>query len=175
MALRLCTHATRLAVLFALANVLTGCTGSTEVDNTARNAAVYQSVILDVVDQSGVELDSTEELPTLFIEAFDADGIALQVQVEVVNNLIEHYDVRFIDDREEAIAMELADLPVRENSLLIGLGPLVHNGFIDIRTELYLSLNTVSAYRYTLAGSDDLWAPVGVPEKIEPEGFVSAP
>ncbi len=70
--------------------------------------------------------------------------------------------------------MDLAGMPVRANSLLIGLGPIVHDGTIDVRTELYLSMDAVRAYRYTLAGDDDRWATVGAPEEIEPEGFVSA-
>jgi hypothetical protein len=175
MALRLSDSAVCLAAGFTLALVLSGCASNTDADNTLRDAAVYRSVIVDVVDRSAVDLDSSGELPTLFIETFDADGVALEVQVEIVNDLIEQYEVRFIDDREEAIEMDLAELPVRSNGLLIGLGPIVHNGAIDVRTELYLSANEIRAYRYTLAGRDDRWATVGAPEEIQPEGFVSAP
>jgi hypothetical protein len=165
----------RLAAAFALAVVPSGCVNSTDDDNTVRDTAVYRSVIIDVVDRSGVVLDGSDELPTLFIEAFDADGIALEVQVEIVNDLIDRYDVRFIDDREEAIAPDLEDLPVRANSLLIGLGPIFLDGTIDVRSELYLSSEEIRAYRYTLASHDDGWAPVGAPEEIQPEGFVAAP
>lgn len=162
------------AAIFALASLLSGCANTTEVDNTLRDAAVYRSVIVDVVDSSGVELDDTEDLPMVFVEAFDADGIALEVQVEIVNGLIETYHVRFIDHIEEAIEIDFVDMPVRENSLLIGLGPIVRDETIDVRAELYLSSDVVRAYRYTLAGSNDRWAIVGPPEEIEPEGFVSA-
>jgi len=175
MALRLSDSAVCLAAGITLALVLSGCASNTDADNTLRDAAVYRSVIADVVDRSAVDLDSSGELPTLFIETFDADGVALEVQVEIVNDLIEQYDVRFIDDRAEAIEMDLAELPVRSNGLLIGLGPIVHNGAIDVRTELYLSANEIRAYRYTLAGRDDRWAIVGAPEEIQPEGFVSSP
>ncbi len=58
MAFRLRTHGSRLAAVFALASVMTACTNSTEVDNTSRDAAVFRSVIVDVVDRSGVELDA---------------------------------------------------------------------------------------------------------------------
>ena len=173
MALRSCTYALRLVTVFALAGALSGCVNGTEVDNTARNAAIYRSVIADVVDRSGVDLDGSEDLPVLFIEAFDANGIALEVQVDVVNSFIEQYEIRFIDDRDEAIVTDLAGLPVRANSLLIGLGPIVLDGTVDVRSELYVSADAVSAYRYTLAGRDDRWVTVGVPEEIEPEGFVS--
>ena len=173
MALPLRTHASRLAAVFAVAGVLIGCVNSTDGDDTARNAAIYRSVIADVVDRSGVVQDDVEDLPVLFIEAFDADGIALEVQVEVVGSFIEQYEIRFIDDRDEAIEVDLAGLPVRANSFLIGLGPIVLDGTVDVRSELYLSTDAVSAFRYTLAGRDDSWPIVGAPEEIEPEGFVS--
>ena len=120
MAFRLCDSAMCVAAAFALTVLSTGCVDNADSDNTIRDTAVYRAVIVDVVDRSGVDLDSSDELPTLFIEAFDADGIALEVQVEIVNDLTEQYDVRFVDDREEALAPDLADLPVRSNSLLIG-------------------------------------------------------
>lgn len=172
MALRSRTSALRLAILFALAGVLSGCANNTKVDNTPRNAAIYRSVIADAVDRSGVNLDDSEDLPVVFIEAFDQNGIALEVQVEVVNGFIEQYEIRFIDDRDEAMAVDLAGLPVRTNSLLIGLGPIVLDGTVNVRTELYLSADDVSAYRYTLTGSNDRWVTVSPPEEIDAEGFV---
>ena len=144
MALRLRTHALRLGALLAVAGVLIGCLNSTDGDDTARNAAVYRSVIADVVDRSGVVLDG-EELPVVFIEAFDADGIALEVQVEVVSSFAEQYEIRFIDHRDEALETDLEDLPVSANSILIGLGPIVLDGTVDVRSELYLSTDVVSA------------------------------
>jgi hypothetical protein len=166
-------QALRLTAILTAALVLIGCGDSPEVDNVARDAAIYRSVIADVVDRSGVDLDDSENLPVLFIEAFDADGIAIEVQVEIVNRFIEQYEIRFIDDHDEAIETDLVDLPVQANSLLIGLGPIVPGGTVDVRSELYLSADAISAFRYTLAGGDDRWVTVGDPEEIEPEGFVS--
>lgn len=169
--LRSCTIC--LATFLAVSGLVLGCTNDGEVDNTVRNAAIYQTVIADVVDRSGVDLSDSEDSPVLFIEAFDADGIALEVQVEIVTGFIEDYEIRFIDDRDEAIAIDVVGLPVSANSLLIGLGPIVLDGTADVRSELYLSAETVSAYRHTLTGRDDRWSIVGSPEEIDPEGFVS--
>ncbi len=173
MAVRLRNYVVRLTAIFALAGVLFGCGSNAEADNTARNAEIYRSVIADVVDKSGAGLDHSTERPVLFIEAFEADGMTLEVQVKLVTSFIEQYDVRFIDDRDEALETDLADLPVRANSVLVGLGPIVLDGTADVRSELYLSTDTVSAYRYTLAGRDASWSITGAPEEIEPEGFVS--
>lgn len=173
MAPRRRSHLASLAAVLAVVGILSSCGRSTEVDDTTRNAEVYRSVIVDVVDRSGVVFDAVEDLPVLFIEAFDADGIALEVQVQVVSSFLEEYEIRFIDQRDEAVEIDLEGLPVRENSLLIGLGPIVVDGGVDVRGELYLSAEAVSAYRYTLARKNDTWPIVGVPEEVEPEGFVS--
>lgn len=175
MALLRRTRAMRLAPVLALTGLLIGCVNSTEVDTTARDAAIYRSVIADVADRSGVEPDSSEDLPVLFIEAFDVDGIPLEVQVEVVTTLSDQYEIRFIDERDEAVATDLAEQPVRPNSILIGLGPIVLNGTAGVRSELYLSTDDVSAFRYTLTDGGGGWPVVGAPEQIEPEGFVPLP
>lgn len=172
MALLLRTNVLCLATMVAVLG-LAGCTNGTEVDTTARDAAIYRTVIADIVDRSGVALDASEDLPVLFIEAFDADGIPLEVQVELVSSFIDEYEIRFIDDRDEALELDVADLPVRVNSVLIGLGPIVLGGSAELRSELYLNANDVRAYRYTVSGSEDRWQLVGDPETIEPEGFVS--
>jgi hypothetical protein len=163
-----------LVTALAVVGVLIGCGSSTEVDDTVRDASIYRSVIVDVVGRSGVVLDGVEDMPVLFVESFDADGIALEVQVEVVSSFFEQYEIRFIDRRDEAVDIDLEGLPVRPNSLLIGLGPIVVDGSVDVRGELYLRADVVSAYRYTLARRDETWPIVGVPEEVEPEGFASA-
>lgn len=164
-------HAVRRAPVLVLALLLLGCGGGTEVDETARDAAIYELVIVDVVERSGVVLGDAEDLPVMFIEAFDADGIALEVQVEVVSNFSEQYEIRFIDDRDEAVDADVDGLPVRSNSFLIGLGPIVVDGTVDVRSEVYRSADSVSAYRYALARRGRTWSTVGAPEEIEPEGF----
>lgn len=169
------SSAVRLAAVIAWLGLTTGCVSNAKVDNTARDASIYQSVIADVVDQSDGDVETSEDLPVLFIEAFDADGIPLEVQVEVVAGLVERYEVRFIDDRDEAIEVDLDGEPVRAGSFLIGLGPIVLDRAANVRSELYLSNDEVRAYRYTLTvGQDDIWeVVVGSPEQVEPEGFVS--
>lgn len=169
-----CSHASRLLAAFVVAGVLIGCADSAEVDTTERDAAIYRSVIADLANRSGVVPDDSEDLPVLFIEAFDAEGIDLPVQVEVVGGFVDQYEIRFIDDRDEALDIDLEGMPVRANSLLIGVGPIVVDGDVTVRGELYSTEDAVSAHRYTLAGRNTRWSLVGAPEEIEPEGFVSA-
>lgn len=165
-----------LATAVAALGLLSGCVDSNETDDSAPDAAIYRSIILDVVDRSGIELDGAEQPPVLFVEALGPDEIPLRVQVDVIGGLIEQYEIRFIDDRDEAVEIDLPALPVRAGSLLIGLGGIDVDETAEVRTELYLRIDDVQGFDYTLrdAGDGD-WDVVDSPVEVEPEGLVPGP
>lgn len=161
-----------IVALAVLPGCVTGCVDGGGDDDTARDAAIYRSVIVDVVDGSEVELDEGEELPVLFIEAFGADEIPLPVQVDVVAGLVEEYEVRFIDQRDEAVEIDLPGSPVRPGSLFIGLGDIDVDGTAEVHSELYMRTDDVRGFSYTLMeAGDGVWRVVGRPITIEPEGL----
>lgn len=170
------TRRCRFIVLVLLA-ILPGCSESRARDgDSARDAAVYRAVILDVIVQSEAELDGAGDLPVLFIEALGADGIPLKVQIEVVAGFVDQFEIRFIDRRDEAIEIDLPRLPVRTGSLLIGLGPIVIDGSADVRAEIYSNTDEIQGYGYTLEDAGEgAWDVSGIPVPVEPEGLVSAP
>jgi alkanesulfonate monooxygenase SsuD/methylene tetrahydromethanopterin reductase-like flavin-dependent oxidoreductase (luciferase family) len=161
--------------MVAAIGLVVGCGGEGSEDEAARDAAVYRSVISDLVDRSAVVLDDSERPPVLFVEGL-ASGVPLEVQVEVVADFAEQYEIRFIDELEEAIEADTAGRPVRSNSLLIGLGPVVGDGTASLRGELYVRDGEAWAYGYELLPSGGGgWVIVGDPEPIAPEGFVANP
>lgn len=163
-----------LVVVLAFLVLLSGC-GNRQpaVDNTGRDAAVYRTVILDLVDRSTVDLDGTEEIPILFIEALGADDFGLPLQIEIIATFLDQYEIRFIDDRAEAIEIDLPRSPVRAGSLLIGLRPIVVDEVADIRAEVYTNSEDVRGYSYTLTDDEDgVWTVIGGPIPIEPDGLV---
>ncbi len=163
-----------LATAVAALGLLSGCVN--ETDDSARDAAIYRSIILDVVDRSGIELDGAEQPPVLFVEALGPDDIPLRVQVDVIGVLLERYEIRFIDDRDEAVEIDLPGLPVRAGSLLIGLGGIDVDETAEVRTELYLRIDDVHGFGYTLRDAGDgHWDIVDSPVSIEPEGLVPGP
>lgn len=163
-----------LPLLAAALAVSSACTGSPEVDTVARDSAIYGAVVADVVEDAAPEPDTeTDRLPVLFVESFDDETIALEVQVELVNSFVDRYELRFIDTFDEAVDLELPSHPVPPASLLIGLGPIVGDDDVWVRTELYRDASDVSAFRYTLDRVDGEWVVVAEPEQIEPEGFVT--
>lgn len=163
--------------MLTAALVVSACGSDTGSDDPLTEAAdIHRVVIGDLVDRSGVVFDSSvEEPPVLFVEAFGAEEIPLEVQVDIVAGWQETYDVRFIDDRMEALDDASDDRPVKERSLLLGVGPITRNGTAELRGEYYRSEDLVGAYRYTLTKTADGWRVSTDPEAIEPEGFVPAP
>jgi hypothetical protein len=152
--------------------LLAGCPADQEDNPNDRNAAIYRKVISDIVNESEVETEDPNTLPTLYIEAFDPEGIPLEVQVEIVAAFGESFDVRFIDDRVEATDIDLPGSPVRPESLLLGLGSIVKDDTVYVRAEQYFSETDIRAYRYTLDElTDGSWSIVDSPEMIDPEGF----
>lgn len=159
--------------LAVAALLLAGCPANGDDEPPNRDASVYRGVINDIVKQSSVQTEDPETLPTLFIEAFDPEGIPLEVQVELVAEFEDRYAVRFIDDRIEATDIELTGSPVRPESVLLGLGPVIGDDTVDVRGELYFTETDIRAYRYTLDEQpDQSWSVVGSPESVDPEGFV---
>ncbi len=130
------TTAFAAAVLLALA--LAAC-GSDQVDDPAQDdAEIYRTVIGDLVARSGVTFPQSDDPPVLYVEALGVDGIDLEIQVELVTAWVERYDIRFIDDRGEAVDPDIEGFPVREGSLLLGLGPITRDGTAEVRGETYL-------------------------------------
>ncbi len=78
--------------------------------------------------------DEQEALLQVYVEPLgDGYVIDLAVQARVVTVLDTVARVRFIDHRAEAIDEDLPGKPVRENGMLVGLGPIVA-GDADQRT-----------------------------------------
>jgi hypothetical protein len=165
----------RLVAALVVIGLLTGCPNEDQKDDDERDAAIYESVIEDLIERSGVELDGGADLPVLFIEAIGPDGILLPVQVEVVGRFEDRYEIRFIDHLDEAVDEEFVELPVPEGSLLIGLGDLRVDGTAEVHSEIYLQVDDVRGFVYTLARVGYLrWEVMGAPDEAEPEGLVAS-
>lgn len=165
----------RLVTALMMIGLLTGCPNEEQQSDDERDAAIYEAVIEDVIERSGVELDGGEDLPVLFIESIGPDGILLPVQVEVVGKFEDRYEIRFIDHLDEAVEEELVELPVPEGSLLIGLGDLHVDGTAAVHCEIYLQADDVRGFGYTLARVGYLrWEVMGAPDETEPEGLVAS-
>lgn len=162
-----------LAVLAAAVLLpLTGCTSGNVADHAARDAEIYENVIIELSDQFRVTDPIEDREPVLYLESFAADGVSLETQVAITAAFLDVYDVRFIDEREEAVDDDVAELPVRRGGVLVGLGPIVENETVTVRAELYFDSGDMRGFLYTLVKPLDRWETVGFPEPVTPQGFV---
>ncbi len=156
-----------------VALVRTGCAGEVASQDD-RESDIYAEALAWIVKRPGVA--DTDESQPIYIEHLGPDGIPLDVQVE----LIEHFDaddieLRFVDGRSEAVDETLDEMPVRDGSVLVGLGPISDDQPTELRAELYRDLDDVTAFRFTLRRRDGEWELAEAPEVVDPEGLVADP
>lgn len=173
------------ALLVAAVVALTGC--SEESPGTAdRQIEIYAAVLSWLLEKEvplppqapqGEDGEDGEavEVPPVFVESF-GPGVDLQVQVELVARFEEQgYDLHFLDTRSEAVDEDEPDVPVRDEAVLVGLGPIPEGSPVDVRAEIYRGQADLEAYRFRLARRAGAWAFVQEPTPVEPEGFVTTP
>ena len=160
------------ALLFVVAGVLlSSCPGSDSPDNADRDAAIYVAVLSVHLGEVSTPSTEPDKLPVVFVESFQPNGLRLSVQVQVVAALAENFDVRFIDDRDEATEPDLDQSPVRDGATLVGVGAVSELQEPTVRLEAYRTASDIEAFRYTLVLRNSAWEVVGSPQVVEPEGF----
>src|SRR5215207_6112880 len=97
----------------------TGCDSGGD-DLPSRTAQVYMAAIRHAV---AVSPPSTEPgaLPVIYVVGVGETSIAAGVQAEVAALLRDENDVRFADDREQAIVEDEQSAPVRDDGTLVAV------------------------------------------------------
>lgn len=150
---------------------LIGC-GTTSPEEV-RAADAYTTVVRWLLEnESGSEPDPEV---ALFFESLTADEIPLEVQVEMIGLLSEFENVRFIDEHEEAVDIDLVGFPVHDDGLLIALGAIGPDDPPVVRAEIYRSSDEISAFRFTLVESGSGWRVDADPEVIPVEELTGVP
>lgn len=160
----------RSALLCAVitAVVVSGCgNGGSREDESV--AEIYSAAIRWLVDEGREARPAAFE--KVFIEAVGEEAIPLAVQAEVVSRLEDAIAVRFIDTREEAIDTSEPGDPVRDDDVLIGLGPVREMGRQPVRlyADRYLDVRDVVAYEIDLEQTDGRWRVAGEPRRVPVE------
>lgn len=154
--------------------LLAGCGDDDSRDSAATDA--YIVVVEWVLAQPEFAPDPTlAEMPPVFVDSLGSGEIDLDVQVEIVRHFEPVVAIRFIDTRTEALDESEAGAPVRDGGLLLGLGPVPVAGPIDIRGEVYRTVDHVVGYRFRVGRSGQTMVLIEPPELVEPEGLVGEP
>jgi hypothetical protein len=151
---------------FALVGVtlgLMGCGEATAIEGTARDAAVVEQVV-----RATVRLDTDEPVVAPVVYAVGVEGtIPIEVQAAVAAALVDDYDLRFADERAEAIDAGTEDEAVRDGGVLLVIGNVPSQGrSIDVEVERYESLRDVERLAVSLRWRDPTWV-VTATEPVE--------
>ena len=163
----------RAAVVVLLCGaLLVGC-GDDNASRDSDVADVYIVVVEWVLAESEFAPDpALDEVSPVYVDSLGPDEIDLDVQVEVVRHFERDVDIRFVDTRTEALDESDVGAPVRDGGLLLGLGVVPVEGPIDIRAEVYKTLDRVVGYRFRLVRSGQTMVLIEPPERVEPESLV---
>jgi hypothetical protein len=138
-------------------------------DETDRAVDIYVAVLRSVVEPVKPDV----EHPPVFVEHEDMDeDIALDVQVGVVNELEDEYDVRFIDSREEALPSDEPDAPVADDGVLVGLGPIGTGDPVTVLAHRYWGEGREESFAVDVHKSGDEWD-AATPREVAPPTTVA--
>jgi len=150
------------------------CTKPAPESGPSRTALGYATMIGWLVSDRPGPPTTEDDLPVVFVETFGIEH-DLVVQVEVLGELSERFDVRFVDTLEEATIADEDGAPVRYDGTLIGLGRFDVDSAVVVRGERYRGADDVVAFHFRLLWQGDRWQIEGEPEPVESEWFVSQP
>jgi hypothetical protein len=130
------------------------------------DAAVYAAVVSWFADQEPPTED--DKARDTYLDSLDEGTIPIDVQVSMVQDLEDDdLTVRFIDATEEAIDEGVDGAPVRNDGLLLRLGPVVvREEHLEVDVERYEGTDAATRYRVVVAATAQSWRVVGEPEEI---------
>jgi hypothetical protein len=115
-----------------------GCAGSGE-DEESRAAQVYVAAIRDVISDQPPPPDP-DDPPVVYVVALGEHEIGADVQAEVASELHDDADVRFADERSEAVLEDEDGVPVRDHGVLVGVSEVPGEGDpVAVEVEVYRS------------------------------------
>ncbi len=126
------------------------------VDGSAREAAVIEAVVRSVAPEpASTDDDST---PVVYVVAADGREIPIDVQATVAAAFVDEVDLRFADDRSEAVDDGADGVPVLDDGTLVAIGEVPERGsVIEVPVERYVSELDNDVMVVTLRFADPDW------------------
>ena len=141
------------ALLVVIAGGVAGCDRD-DVAAGSRQVDVLVLAIRDVVSGEGVS-DPDDALPVVYVVGSGEHTVAATVQSDVAAELHDEIDVRFADDRDEAIE---PDQRVTDSGVLLVVAEIPEDGGpIDVPIEIYRSERDDSTVVFTFAEGASSW------------------
>lgn len=132
-----------------------------------RTAGVYQPILEWLAaDEPQAEPGEKPEW-TMFVASRSHVDIDIDAQVVLIASLDDELDLRFIDDRDEAVVADDGGEVVRDGGLLVGLGAVDEVGDrVEVYADSYRHAGDVKAWLVTVERSGDRWRIAGTPTLV---------
>jgi hypothetical protein len=149
-------------LLFSVTSGAAACTNPAAISEEA-DAAIYATVIRWFA--AGVD-------PTnpVFLDGQAGVEIELAVQADVLRLLDDLESARFIDALAEAVDETAPGAPVRDNGILVRLGPISDGESVSVAAGQYVSADETTTYTFTLGRHRGVWEIEGSPEPVQDGG-----
>jgi hypothetical protein len=147
----------RLVPFVALAALAftSACSDNGSPDGAGRDAVVIEQVIRVVLDDLSHDPDV---IPVVYVVGAEA-AIPIDVQAPVAAALLDEVDVRFADERAEALDDSIEDAPVRDGGVLLVVGKVPQEGRqVDVVAERYRTSADVENIVVSLRWRDPSWS-----------------
>lgn len=141
--------------------------GSGEQDPVERQVDIYAEVLRAVVVDADPALAEAGP-PVVYVAARgDDEPINVDVQAGVVVDLEEWTTIRFVDAVEEAVAVDDEGAPVRDDGMLVGLGPVPEEGrTVDVYADRYEGPERTVVFEVTVRRTAEGWSADGPLEGV---------
>jgi len=142
-------------LVVAAGGVIVACDRS-DGDVGSRQVDILVLAIRDVVTTSTAA--ASEGLPVVYVVGSGEHEFAAAVQADVAAELQDEIEVRFADERDEAVQTDTPDQPVADSGVLLLVDDIPEDGDeIDVPVEIYRSEVDDSAVVYTFAERTSSW------------------
>ncbi|MEX2626643.1 MAG: hypothetical protein WD225_07145 [Ilumatobacteraceae bacterium] len=137
--------------------VSAACSESDPVEEgSGRDAAVIEQVIRELAGEPD-ESDESDDVPVVYVVGVDGT-IGIEVQASVAAALVDHIDVRFVDERVEAIDETVDGRPVRDDGVLLVIQDVpVEGEEIEVQVDRYVAFEDEERMVVSLEYDDPEW------------------
>jgi hypothetical protein len=138
------------------AGAIAGCGSSSDAEES-RPVEVYVATIERVLSDESPSLEP-DELPVVYVVPLGENEIDATVQAEVASELRDVADVRFADERDEALDEDEPGRPVLDDGVLVAVGDVAERGNpVEVEVEIYRSEDDSSSRLFTVSRRSSHW------------------
>jgi hypothetical protein len=135
---------------------LAACDGPAD-EEMSREAQIYLAAVSEVIAEQ-VPTSTDDELPVVYVVSVGESEIDATVQADVAGELRDLADVRFADERSEAVEEDEDGMPVRDDGTLVAIEEVPAEGEpIEVEVEVYRSAEDSSHFVFTFAPRSSQW------------------